>query len=142
MARGFKRDKTIGEINITPLTDVFLVLLVIVIISAPALSKMRAGITSPEVSKAVTLKNTWLVANVDKEGNVFIDGVAVEAANLHGVLSSRAATLPEKVIVVRGDKEAQSGAILGVLRTAKEAGFEDGYIAGQVLRVKTSQGTP
>jgi biopolymer transport protein ExbD/biopolymer transport protein TolR len=136
------RQKTIGEINITPLTDVFLVLLVVVIITAPALSRARGGITSPEVNQAVALKSTWLVANVEKDGTIYVDGAQVAPENLHGVLSARAVSLPEKVIVVRGDRQAQSGMILNVLRTAKEVGFVDGFIAGQITRLETGVETP
>jgi biopolymer transport protein ExbD/biopolymer transport protein TolR len=142
MAPFGQRQKTIGEINITPLTDVFLVLLVVVIITAPALSRARGGITSPEVNQAVALKSTWLVANVEKDGTIYVDGAPVAPENLHGVLSARAASLPDKVIVVRGDRESQSGVILNILRTAKDAGFVDGFIAGQVTRLDTTTDTP
>src|SRR5690349_15763472 len=124
--------KTFGDINITPLTDVFLVLLVVVIIAAPALSKVHNGITTPKVNKAVTLKKTWLVAEVDKTGTVFIDEQPVPEAQLKDYLAAKLATLPEKNIVVRGDETTQSGIILQVLRAAKDAGFEQGFIAGQV----------
>jgi biopolymer transport protein ExbD len=137
MAAGVGRNKTFGDINITPLTDVFLVLLVVVIIAAPALSKVHGGIITPEVNKAVTLKNTWLVADVDKDGGVFIDGAKIDMPLLREYLAGRVATLPEKNIVVRGDQSTQSGIILNVLRTAKEAGFEQGFIAGQVAKVST-----
>jgi len=132
---GGVRNKTFGEINITPLTDVFLVLLVVVIIAAPALSKVHQGITTPQVHKAVTLKKTWLVAEVDKTGGVFVDAQQIPEAQLQDYLASRLAALPEKCIVVRGDESTQSGIILQVLRAAKDAGFEQGFIAGQVARV-------
>ncbi len=132
---GGGRKKTFGDINITPLTDVFLVLLVVVIIAAPALSKVHNGITTPQVNKAVTLKKTWLVAEVDKAGLVFVDGQQVPEAQLKEYLASRLVSLPEKNIVVRGDETTQSGVILQVLRAAKDAGFEQGFIAGQIARV-------
>ena len=139
MSAGSSRNKTIGEINITPLTDVFLVLLVVVIIAAPALSSMQQGIATPEVNAAVALKNTWLVAHVDSGGAVFIEGSQVELANLQAFLAARAETLPEKVIVIRGDRNAQSGVILNVLRAAEAAGFDDGFIAGQLTRIDAGQ---
>lgn len=142
MAGRAGRKQTFNEINITPLTDVFLVLLVVVIIAAPALSKVHGGIVTPEVNKAVTLKNTWLVADVDKEGGVFIDGAKVEMPLLEEYLRGRVATLPEKNIVVRGDQSTQSGIILNVLRTAKTAGFEQGFIAGQVAKVSATPEQP
>lgn len=135
MASGGARKKTFSDINITPLTDVFLVLLVVVIIAAPALSKVHTGITTPQVNKAVTLKKTWLVAEVDKTGVVFIDEQQVPEAQLKNYLASRIVSLPEKNIVVRGDETTQSGVILQVLRAAKDAGFEQGFIAGQIARV-------
>jgi len=135
MAAGAGNKKTFGDINITPLTDVFLVLLVVVIIAAPALSKVHNGITTPQVNRAVTLKKTWLVAEVDKTGVVFIDEQQVSEAQLKDYLATRLASLPEKNIVVRGDEATQSGVILQVLRAAKDAGFEQGFIAGQIARV-------
>lgn len=131
--------KTFGDINITPLTDVFLVLLVVVIIAAPALSKVHGGITTPKVNKAVTLKKTWLVAEVDKAGTVFIDEQPIPEGQLKDYLASKLASLPERNIVVRGDESTQSGVILQVLRAAKDAGFEQGFIAGQVARASAAR---
>ncbi len=132
---GGGRKKTFSDINVTPLTDVFLVLLVVVIVAAPALSKVHSGITTPQVNRAVTLKKTWLVVEVDKAGVVFIDEQQVPEAQLRDYLASRLVSQPDKSIVVRGDESAESGVILHVLRAAKEAGFEQAFIAGQIARV-------
>ena len=137
MAAG-RRSKTFSEINITPLTDVFLVLLVVIIIAAPALSNIQKGIATPEVHKAVTLKKTWLVAEVDKSGMVFIDGVPVPEPQMRDVFAAKLPSLEEKVLVVRGDEVAKSGVVLSVMRAAKEAGFEQGFIAGQITRLPTT----
>jgi biopolymer transport protein ExbD/biopolymer transport protein TolR len=135
MAAGARRTKTFSDINITPLTDVFLVLLVVIIIAAPALSNIQKGISTPQVHKAITLKNTWLVAEVDKTGAVFIDGVPVQEAQVRDVLAAKLPSLEEKILVVRGDEIAKSGVVLSVMRAAKEAGFEQGFIAGQITRL-------
>ena len=139
MAARARRNATFSDINITPLTDVFLVLLVVIIIAAPALSNIQKGISTPQVNKAITLKKTWLVAEVDKSGTVFIAGVPVPEAQIRDVLAAKLPLLEEKILVVRGDEVAKSGVILSVMRAAKEAGFEQGFIAGQITRLPTAR---
>jgi len=121
----------IGEINITPLTDVFLVLLVIVIIAAPAATtSSRRDIKLPEIAKGIGQNSEWPVVEVGADGALFIDGESIQEAALTERLTSLIANRKEKAVVVRGDASSRSKAVLSVLRSAQQAGCEQAYIMG------------
>lgn len=120
----------IGEINITPLTDVFLVLLVIVIIAAPAATSARQDIKLPEIAKGVGQNAEWPVVEVSADGALYMNGDTVQESALAERLSALIADKKEKAVVVRGDASSRSKAVLSVLRAAQQAGCEQAYIMG------------
>ncbi|GMW02982.1 MAG: hypothetical protein AMXMBFR84_41180 [Candidatus Hydrogenedentota bacterium] len=126
-----KSRKTIAEINITPLTDVFLVLLVMVMVAAPALSNYKRDIATPQVTKADALSNEWLMVDVDKSGVMYIEGQPVPDDALAAKLAEKVNTVKEKKIVIRGDKSTKSSGVLRIMREAEIAGFEMMFVAGE-----------
>ncbi len=120
----------IGEINITPLTDVFLVLLVIVIIAAPAATSSRQDIKLPEIATGVSQNSEWPTVEVGADGTLFLDGETIQEAALTERLTALIANRKEKAVVVRGDATSRSKAVLSVLRSAQAAGCEQAYIMG------------
>lgn len=120
----------IAEINITPLTDVFLVLLVIVILVAPFMASMRKGVRPPQVLGGTTLDPQALTLEIDRDGGYFIEGRHVPRSELADTLSVRVPSLPEKTLVIRGDRESQSAATLTAMDAARSAGVEQVILAG------------
>ncbi len=126
-----------GEINITPLTDVFLVLLVVVIIAAPSMQSLQKDIVPPKLTLGDTLDKDWLVVEVNKDNKVFIDGTEYQLEATTGPLlidemrKRLPADGPNRVVVVRGDASSKSDTILGVLDIAKEFNCTT-YIAGEM----------
>lgn len=107
-------DNPIAEINITPLTDVMLVLLVIFMVTAtffiaePAMKvSLPPAVTSIRDSKAAG----EITVTVNQSGNIFVDGRLVRPADLVEVLMNTARKLPNarKVVVIRADKKAAYG---------------------------------
>lgn len=124
-------DKSIiAEINITPLTDVFLVLLIIVIIVAPFMASMQKGVRPPQVLGGSTLDRQALTLEIDRDGQYFLEGRQVPGAELVDTLSARVPSLPEKTLVIRGDRESQSAATLTAMDAARSAGVEQVILAG------------
>jgi len=120
----------IAEINITPLTDVFLVLLIIVIIVAPFMASMRKGVRPPQVLGGTTLDRQALTLEIDREGVYFIDGRQVSPDDLTDTLSARIASQTGKTLVIRGDRDSQSAAALAAMDAARVAGAEQVILAG------------
>ena len=61
------------EINITPLTDIFLVLLIIMMVVAPTFQSIDNSITIPEINSGVSIEQGRIVVSVTKDGTIYID---------------------------------------------------------------------
>lgn len=127
-----RRKKTFGEINITPLTDVFLVLLTIMMLVAPILRQMRADITLPDIVSGTEPGQNEVTVNVTADGKFFVDTVEVQADTLGAVLKDKAGTRLVKRVLVQADRETRSGTVLRVFRAAEEAQYDQVTVVGQV----------
>ena len=119
------------EINITPLTDIFLVLLVIVIIVSPVLSSNRKDITPPSISSGESVEPRSLTIEIAPDGSYFMDGHAVAETMLAQVLGQRVQAEDAKHLLIRGDKQSKSHAILTILEAAKDIGLDKAIIVGE-----------
>lgn len=120
-----------GEINITPLTDIFLVLLIIIIVVAPYMANSRRDIKMPRITTGDSVEQKWLTVEITNDGSFYIDAKLVKAGELTETLKTRLAALPEKFLVVRGDRASKSKAVMDVFQAAKDAGFERVMVAGE-----------
>ncbi|HRK36006.1 MAG TPA: biopolymer transporter ExbD, partial [Candidatus Hydrogenedentes bacterium] len=118
-------------INITPLTDIFLVLLIIVIVVAPATSNSRRDIDVPKITTGDGIERNWLTVEISSDGSFFIDAQLVQPDALTDTLRNRLASLTEKSLVVRGDRASKSRAVMEVFKCAQDAGFERVMVAGE-----------
>ncbi len=113
------RRRGISEINVTPLVDVMLVLLVVFMVTAPLLA---AGlpVDLPEVRAEQTeLKDSKLVVTITKEGRVLL-GEKDVTGDVEGALTSDPRV--QKEIYIRADKDARYGSVAGVVAAARSAG--------------------
>jgi biopolymer transport protein TolR len=112
-----------AEINVTPMVDVMLVLLVIFMVTAPLLT---AGIpVNLPQTKADTLSEPTepLVVTVNAEGKVFLQETEVPVDSLVARLQAITANKPDTKIYVRGDKAINYGRVMEVMGLIKGAGF-------------------
>lgn len=124
-ARGSNRARTpMAEINVTPLVDVMLVLLIIFMVTAPL---MTAGvpIDLPDSrANAVDQEPDQITISVDQEGYIFIDDAPVPVGGFPQAL----AALPQKggkppLITLRADKSLDYGRVMAVMGELNRAGF-------------------
>ena len=115
-------DHTLSEINITPLVDVALVLLLIFMITAPMLLQ-GAEVRLPQTRPMDSLPSNGLVVTVDVEGRVFIDRGEVPFEDLVARLSLLAT--PGRVAYVRADEAVPYGTVVQVLERIQRAGIFD-----------------
>jgi len=120
-----------GEINITPLTDIFLVLLIIVIVVAPHMANSRRDIKMPHLTTGDGIDRKWLTVEITTDGSFFIDASPVKPEDLTNALRNRLASQTEKSLVVRGDRASKSKAVMEVFQCAKDAGYERVMVAGE-----------
>jgi biopolymer transport protein TolR len=115
--------RPMAEINVTPMVDVMLVLLVIFMITAPLLT---AGIpvNLPQTkAEALSEPTEPLVVTVNGEGKVFLQETEVPIESLVARLQAITANKPYTKIYVRGDKAINYGRVMEVMGLVKGAGF-------------------
>lgn len=134
MAIGKFDDKTeediVAEINITPLTDIFLVLLIIFMITSSALIESGANINLPEVSKTETVSRNVVVA-LTTSGKIFINEKEITKDSFETELKKALAESNTKVVILEGDKDALLGDAVKLISQAKEAGAKEIAIAAE-----------
>jgi biopolymer transport protein TolR len=126
MLKKREKERLIAEINITPLTDVMLVLLVIFMVTTPFIIQGNIKINLPSAkAPSDEMLEDNIVAAVSQEGKFFLNGeqMADDAALLEG-LKSIISKSGNKRVIIEGDKNALHGAVVKIMGIAKEAGAE------------------
>ena len=113
-----------NEINITPLTDIFLVLLIIMMVIAPMLDQQGLNLAVPEVVNAEQIKKDTKIMNiVVTSDNQFLCGnQTIEAANLETFFSKHAKDYPDGLLI-QADDNSEHGAIVKVMDSARNTGI-------------------
>jgi biopolymer transport protein TolR len=125
--RGRGRSRTpMADINVTPLVDVMLVLLIIFMVTAPLLVS-GVPVELPESkAKALDQKQEPVEVSIDKEGQVFVDGTAVNEAQMAQLFAALAQKQDEqnpRQIMLRGDREIGYGQMMKVMGELNHAGL-------------------
>jgi biopolymer transport protein TolR len=119
----------LAEINVTPLVDVMLVLLVIFMITAPILQTgIQVNLPKTREAKPKEATPDALILSVDKEGSVYLSGKderqAINVADLSKLLNERLGQSKDRRVFLRGDGETPYRVIAYVLDQAKRARAE------------------
>ena len=99
-----KKNTMFTEINITPLTDIFLVLLIIMMVVAPTFQSMDNAITMPEINSGVSVEQQKATVAVTREGSIYLNGQRVELDGLSDALSELKPSLEKAEVVVKADE--------------------------------------
>ncbi|MEB3244633.1 MAG: biopolymer transporter ExbD [Vampirovibrionales bacterium] len=137
------------EINITPLTDIFLVLLIIMMVVAPMMNTQQQDIKTPDLEAGQPLEPEKATVEVNAQGAYFINGEATPKEALTDGLKNWVTTHPAEpkstesrdasvtvaepapyTLVLRADKQTKSEAVMAVFEAARDAGFKKLTVAG------------
>lgn len=130
------KKKLFNEINITPLTDIFLVLLIIMMVIAPSFQSLDTDINIPEINSGIAIEQKNATISVTKRGQYYVNGKQVEADNLTAELTQLKPSLEKAEVVVKADTDAKSSEILKIMKAAQEAEYEKLVVAGEPLTKK------
>jgi biopolymer transport protein ExbD len=113
----------LAQINVTPMVDVMLVLLVIFMVTAPLLS-VGVPLDLPK-SKAATITHPKkpIILSLDKDDQVFIGDDKVAPGDLEAQLAALAAEDPSRIVYVRGDRTVTYAELMDTLGLVNHAGF-------------------
>ena len=124
------------DINITPLTDIFLVLLIIMMVVAPTFQTMDNSISIPEVNSGTSIEQGKVTVAVTKDGTIYLDGNKISMGMLTGELE-RLKTDDEKAeVVVKADEKVKSSIIMEIMDAAQDAHYKKLIVAGEPLNKK------
>ena len=121
-------DAIVAEINITPLTDIFLVLLIIFMITSSAMVEAGPKVNLPEAG-VTSAESRGVVVTVDQSENIFVDGHALSRQDLANGLRDAVQKSSVKRVVLQGDRGVQLGDVVFILDEARSAGAEEVAIA-------------
>jgi biopolymer transport protein TolR len=126
----------LAEINVTPLVDVVLVLLLIFMLTAPVLQS-GVVVAIPKTRSVNQLTEERMVVTIDKDQNVFLQDKPVNVNELPARLRSVGTAEPSKrVIYLRADERVPFGAFASVMDAVKQAGITNISIVTQPIQAK------
>ena len=115
-----------ADINVTPLVDVMLVLLIIMMLIAPMLQQ-GVSVKLPQASntadKPETQEQTVVAVTSDKR--LYLNGVPVQEGELQGQIQTLMETRTEKIVLIKGDEEAPYSAIMNTMDRLRGANIEN-----------------
>ncbi len=121
--RGKSRYRPLAEINVTPLVDVMLVLLIIFMVAAPLMTS-GVNVDLPKASaNPLSQDSEPLTISVNAEGKLYLQETELPLPELAGKLAAIADGKMDRRIFVRGDKALSYGRIMEVMATITQGGF-------------------
>lgn len=121
-------DAIVAEINVTPLTDIFLVLLIIFMVTSSALMQQGSKVALPSSEKG-NPETAGITLTATAEHTLELNGVAVERTALKDELAKALASSEDKAVILRGDRTIILEEAVQLMGIAREAGAEKLAIA-------------
>ncbi len=123
---------SLSEINITPLVDVVLVLLIIFMITAPVLQS-GIDVSVPKTRTVKEITQQRLVLTIDREQNIFLGDKPVNLAQLPTLLHQPNTDAASQIIYLRADEQVPFGAFASLMDAVKQAGITNISIVTQPI---------
>ena len=141
MTAGSSRGGLNSTINVTPLVDVMLVLLIIMMLIAPMLQK-GVNVRLPEAGNTVAKPDTQTqtVVAVDSANQFWVNGLAVSKTDFADKVRIVLEDKTEKVVLIKGDTDASYSAIMQAMDDLRKAGIEDMGLITEKKSVKSASG--
>ena len=114
-------DEGPGEIDLTPMLDVVFILLIFFIVTSVFVTEAGIEVTKPEASTAEPKSKDLILIAVTAEGEIWIDGEAVDPRFIRARFELRLAESPNSSVVIQGDQAAQNEHVMAILRAARDA---------------------
>ena len=129
-----------SDINVTPLVDVMLVLLIIMMIVAPLLQQ-GVPVTLPLASNSSEKPETQdqTVVTIDRNKDVYLNAVPVASGQLQGRIKEVLEDKSDKIVIIKADEEAPYSAVMDTMDELRAAGIEDMGLITETRR-KQQQG--
>lgn len=120
----------VAEINVTPLTDIFLVLLIIFMVATTVIDDESKNIDLPDAEVSQQAPE-GITLNVTSDGRILLGDQAVDPDELRPALERALEASEDKLVVLRGDKQVLLGQAVSILDIAQQAGARGIALATQ-----------
>jgi biopolymer transport protein ExbD len=116
-------DEVVAEINVTPLTDIFLVLLIVFMVTSTTLTQAGLNVSLPRSRTASSqAQGVTIIAAAD--GTIMVDGQSATLADVGRLLQTAFARGSERTVTIRGDERVGLGAVVAIMDASRRAGAE------------------
>ena len=123
MAGGATRRRgIIAEINVTPLVDIMLVLLIVFMLTAHLIAKQAIEVELPQASRSAAPPPTPLAITLQRDGTLYLNAHPIDPAGLRAAVRDAVAKDPAVQVIIAGDKAVSHGRVVWVLDTVKALG--------------------
>jgi biopolymer transport protein TolR len=136
MRRPAQRQRVMGEINITPLTDVMMVLLIIFMVTTPLIMKAGVDINLPKAHAQPQTPVQNVQIGLTQDGKLWLDGVEIKLDQLGPRLQQRFKVGAAPDVTVSADERVPYGDAVRVLDIARQAGATKLVLAAEPIPVK------
>ena len=134
MDSGSGRGQMVSQINVTPLVDVMLVLLVIFMVTAPIIQQ-GVEVTLPSVkAEALPGKEEQFVVSITKDSQIYLNDAKLSADDLTTKLKAIGNERPDREVFIRADDQVPYGQVIRTMAAIKAAGIEN---VGMVTEMPT-----
>jgi biopolymer transport protein TolR len=124
MKRKMRRSELIAEINITPFTDVVLVLLIIFMIATPFIYQSSMKVQLPQASKSEETSRD-IIININAQGEVFLEDKRLDLDTLKYRLTAMVRSKPDTSVIINGDKNARYDSVIQVMDVLTRSGVKN-----------------
>ena len=124
MKKKTKRPKLMAEINITPFTDVVLVLLIIFMIATPFIYQSSMKVQLPKGSKSEENPKDVIIT-INSRGDVYLEDAKLDLSTLKYKLSAMVKGKPDTSVIINGDKEVRYNSVMEVMDILTQSGVKN-----------------
>jgi biopolymer transport protein ExbD len=124
MKRRKRRSKLMAEINITPFTDVVLVLLIIFMIATPFIYQSSMKVQLPKASKSEETSRD-IIITINARGDVFLEDTKVDLETLKYKLRAMMRSKSDASVIVNGDKNVRYDSVIQVMDVLTQSGVRN-----------------
>lgn len=118
-----KEHQTLAEVNIIPLVDVVLVLLIIFMVTAPAMHR-GIDVQLPQAGGGAVATEEKLVVTITSDQQIYLNERQISLEDLQEMLQGLSLSKPDEVIYLRSDQSVPYGVVVNTISKIKEAGIQ------------------
>ena len=129
-------EKMISEINVTPLTDVALVLVIVFMVTTPLILQGGIHVKLPAATTADTTPQRNITISLTTDNKIYVNDKLTDLNSLQPYLEDKLKTEKEKLIIINADRAVMHGDVVRIMDIAKKAGATKLAIAAEKMDEK------